>query len=116
MLVINHSDRPFIRSASGDPCLWMVANREVGTSSLSVWTTCHQPGDVAPLHSHDVEEVLTFISGEAAVTVGSDTIEVHANMSIVVPPNTPHAYRNIGSRPLIIVATLADPDVVPCSS
>jgi mannose-6-phosphate isomerase-like protein (cupin superfamily) len=112
MLVIDHRDRPFIRSASGEPSLKMVVNREVGASSLSVWAACHKAGEVVPLHTHEVEEVLTFIAGEATMTVGNDTLEVRADMSVIVPPGTPHGYRNTGSGPLRIVATFADPDAV----
>jgi mannose-6-phosphate isomerase-like protein (cupin superfamily) len=113
MIVVDHRDRPFIRSASGDPCLWMVVNREVGASSLSVWTACHEVGDTAPVHSHEVEEVLTLISGEATVTVGDDTIEAREGMSIIVPAGTPHGYRNSGKSPLRIIVALAGADVMP---
>ncbi len=110
MPVVNHRDRPVIRSASGELSLSMVVNREVGASSLSVWMTRHTPGEVVPLHTHTVEEVLTFIAGEGVATVGAETIAVHADMSIVVPPGTPHGYRNTGTGPLRIVVTLADAD------
>src|SRR4051794_40064234 len=110
MPVVYHRDRPWILSASGHPSLSMVVNREVGTSALSVWLANHEPGEDVPLHLHDVEEVLTFIEGEAEATLGSDTFPVRAGMSIIVPPGTPHGYRNTGSGPLRIVASIADPD------
>ena len=108
MPVVYHRDRPVIRSASGEPSLSMVVNREVGASSLSVWVTSHTPGEVVPLHTHTVEEVLTFIGGEGIATVGDETVQVGVDMSIVVPPGTPHGYRNTGPGPLRIVITLAD--------
>lgn len=51
----------------------------IGASSLSVWITCHKAGEVVPLHTHEVEEVLTFIAGEAIMTVGKDTVAAHAD-------------------------------------
>lgn len=42
--------------------------------------------------------------------LGSETIPVGADMSIVVPPGTPHGYRNTGSGPLRLLAVLADAD------
>jgi mannose-6-phosphate isomerase-like protein (cupin superfamily) len=110
MPAVYHRDRPIIRSASGELSLSMVVNRDVGASSLSVWVTCHEPGEVVPLHTHTVEEVLTFISGEGIATLGAETIPVCADMSLVVPPGTPHGYRNTGAEPLRLVITLADPD------
>lgn len=108
MPVVYHCDRPMIRSASGEPSLSMVVNREVGATSLSVWVTSHTPGEVVPLHTHAVEEVLTFVAGEGVATVGDETVPVRADMSIIVPPGTPHGYRNTGAGPLRIVITLAD--------
>ena len=110
MLVVKHSERPYISSASGHPSLSMVVNREVGASAMSVWVANHEPGEVVPLHLHDVEEVLVFLEGEGEATVGDETIPIRANMSIIVPPRTPHGYRNTGSGPLRIIATQPDPD------
>jgi mannose-6-phosphate isomerase-like protein (cupin superfamily) len=110
MPVVYHRDRPVISSASGHPSLSMVVNREVGTSALSVWMANHAPGEDVPLHFHEVEEVLTFIGGEGEATLGDETIPIQAGMSIIVPPGTPHGYRNTGTEPLRIVITLADPD------
>ncbi|MFQ5545975.1 MAG: cupin domain-containing protein [Acidiferrobacterales bacterium] len=110
MPAVYHRDRPIILSASGEPSLSMVVNREVGASSLSVWVACHAPGEVVPLHTHSVEEVLTFISGEGIATLGTETIPIGADMSLVVPPGTTHGYRNTGAGPLRLIVTLADPD------
>jgi hypothetical protein len=52
MVVIHDRDRPIIHSASGEPSLSMVVNREVGATSLSVWTTRHMPGEIVPLHGY----------------------------------------------------------------
>jgi mannose-6-phosphate isomerase-like protein (cupin superfamily) len=108
--VVYHRDRPVVLSASGQPSLSMVVNREVGAQQLSVWVANHAPGEVVPLHTHAVEEVLTFLAGEALVTVGAETFPVRANMTVIVPPGVPHGYTNTGSGPLRLVATLADPD------
>ena len=110
MPVVHHRDRPIIHSASGEPSLSMVVNREVGATALSVWITNHVPGEHVPLHTHTVEEVLTVIAGEGIATVGGETIPIAADMSIVVPPCTTHGYRNTGAGPLRLVITLADAD------
>src|SRR3712207_4993251 len=90
MPIVNHADRPVIRSASGAPSLSMVVNHEVGSRSLSVWMASHGPGENVPLHLHEVEEVLTFLEGEGVATVGDESIPISAGMSIIVPPGTPH--------------------------
>src|SRR5262245_7234425 len=112
MLVVDHRDRPIIHSASGHPSLSMVVNREVGACSMSVWTTFHQPGEVVPLHTHEYEEIITIIAGEAIVTVAGESIPVHADTSIVIPPRTPHGYKNSGDGILRMIASFPDPDAV----
>ena len=112
MLVVNHRDRPVILSSSGHPSLSMVVNREVGARSMSVWTTFHQPGEVVPLHTHEYEEIITVIAGEAVVTIDCESVPVHADMSIVIPPRTPHGYKNSGDGILRMIASFPDPDAV----
>lgn len=112
MLVVNHRDRPVIDSASGHPSLSMVVNREVGARSMSVWVTFHEPGEVVPLHTHECEEIITIIAGEAIVTVAGESIPVHTDMSIVIPPRTPHGYKNSSDGILRMIVSLADPDAV----
>ena len=110
MPVVYHRDRPVINSASGHPSLSMVVNRDAGSSQLSVWVSSHAPDELVPLHTHGVEEVLTFVGGEGVVTVGTETFPIHADMSVIVPPGVPHGYQNTGRTPLRIVITMADAD------
>ena len=112
MLVVNHNDRPIVHSASGHPSLSMVVNREVGARSMSVWTTFHEPGEVVPLHTHEYEEIITVIAGEAIVTVAGESVAVRSDMSVIVPPRTPHGYRNSGDGILRMIVSLPDPDAV----
>ena len=112
MLVVKHRDRPIIHSRSGHPSLSMVVNREVGARSMSVWTAFHEPGEVVPLHTHEYEEVITFVAGEAIMTVAEESVPVHADMSIIVPPRTPHGYKNSGSGMLRVIASFPTPDAV----
>src|SRR3954454_4231668 len=112
MLVINHRDRPVIHSASGHPSLSMVVNREVGASSTSVWTTFHQSGEVVPLHTHEYEEIITIIAGEAIVTVADESVLVRADMSIIIPPRSTHGYKNTGDGILRMIASFPNADAV----
>lgn len=112
MLVVDHRDRPIIHSASGHPSLSMVVNREVGARSMSIWTTFHEPGEVVPLHTHEYEEIITVIAGEAIVTVAGESTPVRADMSVIIPPRTPHGYQNAGDSILRMIASFPDPDAV----
>ena len=112
MLVVNHRDRPIIHSASGHPSLSMVVNREVGAHSMSIWTTYHEPGEVVPLHTHEYEEIITTIAGEAIITVAGESAAVRADMSIIIPPRTPHGYKNAGDEILRMIVSFPVSDAV----
>ncbi len=42
------------------------------------------------------------------MTVAGESIPVHADMSIVIPPHTPHGYKNSSDRILRMIVSLAD--------
>ena len=67
---------------------------------------------MVPLHTHEFEEIITIIAGEATVTVAGQSIPVHADISVVIPARTPHGYKNSGDGVLRMLASLADPDAV----
>ena len=46
------------------------------------------------------------------MTVAGESIPVHADKSIVIPPHTPHGYKNSSDGILRMIASLADPDAV----
>jgi mannose-6-phosphate isomerase-like protein (cupin superfamily) len=48
------------------------------------------------LHRHPYEEVFIIQEGRARYTVGEATVEAQAGQIIVVPPNTPHKFANLG--------------------
>jgi len=112
MLIVNHRDRPVMHSASGHPSLSMVVNHEVGARSMSIWTTFHKPGEVVPLHTHEYEEIITVIAGEAVMTVAGESAPVSADMSVIIPPHSPHGYENAGDGILRMIVSFPVPDAV----
>lgn len=78
-----------------------------GATSICVFEQMVLPGAGAPLHWHETEEVLMLIEGEAEVSVGDQLIVVSAPASILVPPGTTHAFKNVGPGVLRVRAVLA---------
>ena len=71
-----------------------------GDSSVSfIWIDL-PPGDGPRLHKHPYEEIFIVQDGRARYTVGAETIEATTGHIIVVPPETPHKFVNIGEGPL----------------
>ncbi|MEU4892748.1 cupin domain-containing protein [Streptomyces sp. NPDC044780] len=69
------------------------------TSGMSVYPV----GSGAPLHSHNCDEHVTILDGEAEVVVDGEVTKLTRFDTTYVPSPVPHLFRNIGDRPLRIL-------------
>ena len=89
---IEHASVPIVASPSGLPTQHLVSAR-VGARSLFVGQQWLQPGDRVLLHTHPVEEALTFLSGEGEATLGEETVPIGAGVSLYIPAGVVHGFR-----------------------
>ena len=78
-----------------------------GSAQLCVFEQFVDPGQGAPTHRHDVEEVLSVLAGAADVWVGARRHALTAGESVVVPAGENHGFRNTGTTTLHVQAILA---------
>ena len=45
-----------------------------------------------------------LLEGRGRWTRGEDVVELEPDQLIVVPPDTPHGFRNVGDEPLLVVS------------
>jgi HTH-type transcriptional regulator, repressor for puuD len=64
--------------------------------------TVFAPGTAIPLHTHNVEESVLVLEGEAAAVVGQDSFELEAGDATWVPAGVPHRFANRGQGPMRI--------------
>jgi len=84
-----------------------LANEELGTQSCSVHENVLNPNAVVPWHQHPVEEVIVCLSGAGECTFEGGAPEQYRSGSVlVIPANTPHTLRNVGSDRLCQLAVL----------
>ncbi|WP_329243014.1 cupin domain-containing protein [Streptomyces sp. NBC_01478] len=69
------------------------------TSGMSVYPV----GSGAPLHSHNCDEHVTILEGEAEVWVDGEVTKLEQYDTTYVPSPIPHLFRNIGDTPLRIL-------------
>ncbi len=72
-----------------------------------------EPGDDIGLETHDLDQVLYFISGTGEYAVGNDRGEVKPGDVVVVPAHTQHNFLNTGKEPLKLFTVYAPPDHAP---
>ncbi|HET8750917.1 MAG TPA: cupin domain-containing protein [Gaiellaceae bacterium] len=73
----------------------------VGVSMFIVRTP---PGGAVELHTHPYPETFLLLEGKGRWTAGEHVVELHPDQMIVVPPETPHGFRNIGEQRLHVVS------------
>jgi mannose-6-phosphate isomerase-like protein (cupin superfamily) len=66
-------------------------------SSVTTGITVFAPGTAIPLHTHNVEECVLVLEGEATVVVADETFDVSAGVSTWVPAGVPHRFANRGT-------------------
>jgi mannose-6-phosphate isomerase-like protein (cupin superfamily) len=71
---------------------------------VSLFVTRTPPGKFVELHVHPYAEVFVLLEGKGRWTRGEEAVELEPDGVIVVPPNTPHGFRNIGDVPLLVVS------------
>jgi mannose-6-phosphate isomerase-like protein (cupin superfamily) len=69
-----------------------------------IFVTRTPPGAAVPLHVHPYAETFLLLEGRGRWTAGSEVAELEPDDMIVVPPDTPHGFRNIGDVPLLVVS------------
>jgi quercetin dioxygenase-like cupin family protein len=89
---IDHDDVPIVASPSGLPTQHLISARD-GTERIFVAQQWLQPGDRVLLHTHPVEEAITFLSGSGEATLGEVTVPIGSGISLYIPAGAVHGFR-----------------------
>lgn len=55
------------------------------------------PGAAIPFHSHNCEESVVLLEGEAVLDIGGQEYPVKPFETTWIPPNVPHRFRNVSA-------------------
>jgi quercetin dioxygenase-like cupin family protein len=109
---IVHGDVAIVPSPSGLPSQHLVTERD-GAAALFVGQQWLRPGDRVLLHSHPVEEAITFLAGAGEATLGEERVEIGAGVSLFVPPGIVHGFRCTGPDTLHLIVVFPVPRFAP---
>ncbi|CAL9336658.1 hypothetical protein SUDANB1_00176 [Streptomyces sp. enrichment culture] len=82
-----------------------------GTAVITTGQTVFQPGTGLPLHSHNVEESVLILEGEATAEIDGRLFDLEAGQATWVPAGTPHRFFNRGQDVLRIYWVYGGRDV-----
>ena len=91
-------------SSSGLPTRHLVSRSRTGSRSLFLAEQVLRPGARVLLHTHPVDETLTFLDGEGEATLGNETVALAAGVTLLVPAGVVHGFRCTGGRLRVLVA------------
>ena len=72
-----------------------------------------QPGDDIGEETHDVDQVLVFVSVNGEAILNGQKSSVAANSLVVVPAGTLHNFVNTGSEPMKLFTIYSPPEETP---
>ena len=100
---IDHATVPIVASPSGLPTQHLISAKD-GAQGLFVAQQWLQPGDRVLLHTHPVEEAITFLSGSGEATLGEETVPIGEAVSLYIPAGVIHGFHCIeGTLHAIVV-------------
>ena len=105
---IVHAEVLIVPSPSGLPSQHLVTARD-GAATLFVGQQWLRPGDRVLLHTHPVEEVLTFLAGAGGATLSDERLPIGAGVSLYIPPGLVHGFRCTGEDTLLVLVVFPVP-------
>jgi succinate-semialdehyde dehydrogenase/glutarate-semialdehyde dehydrogenase len=71
-------------------------------NGVTTGTTTFKVGTQIPLHSHNVEESVLILRGNAVAVIGGERVELKAGDATWVPAGVPHHFINVGDDEMTI--------------
>jgi mannose-6-phosphate isomerase-like protein (cupin superfamily)/rhodanese-related sulfurtransferase len=86
------------------PTAWLFEGHRRAGVDIAIFVTRTPPGRAVPLHVHPYAETFLLLEGTGRWTRGEEAVELAPEQLLVVPPDTPHGFRNTGDVPLLVVS------------
>lgn len=96
---VEHATKPAGLSPSRLPIRDLIGAQE-GSVNLYLGEQWLAPGDEVRRHTHEVEEILVFLTGRGEATLGDRVVAVGPGVSLHIPPGEVHGFTNTGDEEL----------------
>jgi quercetin dioxygenase-like cupin family protein len=80
-----------------------LVTKELGSKNITTGITRFPVGAKVPMHSHNCDEQVTILEGEAEAELDGERHRLHAYDTTLIPANKPHRFVNVGATPLAIL-------------
>ena len=93
---------PVVERGNGIQTIPLVT-KEIGAKDMTTGLTRFPAGAQVPLHSHNCDEQVTVLGGEAEAEVDGQRHRLRPFDTTLVPANRPHRFINVGASHLTIL-------------
>jgi len=80
-----------------------LVTKEISSKHLTTGITRFPVGAKVPMHSHNCEEQVTILEGDAEAEFDGQRHKLRAYDTTLIPANKPHRFVNVGTAPLAIL-------------
>lgn len=101
---------PVIDRGNGIQTIPLVT-KEIGAKHMTTGLTRFPPGAQVPIHSHNCDEQVTLLEGEAEAEINGQRHRLRPYDTTLVPADKPHRFVNVGTTPLLILWIYGSPEV-----
>jgi len=110
--LVLHPDtiEPFDRG-NGVRTLPYVGRWNAESNRVTTGVTEFTPGTGIPLHTHNVEESVLVLEGQATAVIGEDSFDLEPGDATWAPAGVPHRFANRGQGPMRIYWVYGGRDV-----
>ena len=88
-----------------------LVTKEIGAKHMTTGLTRFPAGAKVPLHSHNCDEQVTILEGEAEAEVDGERHRLRPFDTTLVPADKPHRFINVGTSHLTILWIYASAEV-----
>ena len=100
--ILRIASLPVVDRGNGIQTIPLVT-KEIGSKHMTTGLTRFPVGAKVPLHSHNCDEQVTILEGEAEAELDGKRHRLLAYDTTLVPANKPHRFVNVGTTPLAIL-------------
>jgi HTH-type transcriptional regulator, repressor for puuD len=109
--VLHQADIVPVDRGTGVKTLPLIGKWNVTGNQVTTGITIFAPGTGIPLHTHNVEETVLILEGDALVEIGERVLELTAGDVTWAPSGVPHRFANRGTSRMRIYWVYGGRDV-----
>ena len=110
-LILHPDEIAPVDRGTGVKTIPLVGKWNATGNRVTTGITIFGPGTQIPLHTHNVEETVMVMEGQATAVVGDDRYDLEAEDVTWVPSGVPHCFINRGAGQLRILWVYGGRDV-----